>query len=292
MRVVLNQLPASGLKTGIGHYTAQLVRHLRRQAGSYQIDTFPRRWIHHARRAWEQVRPYLETRRGSVAPAAAAASDTTGVRLRGSMLSVLRQCGRAMLENDFAALCAARRYHVYHEPNFIAMASSLPTFATLHDLSVLLHPEWHPTDRVLHFERHFERSLRRCVHFFAISEFGRQEIIRTLHIPAHRVTRTYMGVRENLRSVPRDRVNAVLRRCRLPRDYLLYLGTIEPRKNLLMLLQAYSSLPREVRERWPLVLVGSWGWCTEKVAEYYHAHARHRGVLHRPSVADADVAAL
>ena len=67
------------------------------------------------------------------------------------------------------SLCTSRRYHLYHEPNFIAMPSDLPTVATLHDLSVLLRPEWHPLDRVKHFERNFARSLNRCTHFFAIS---------------------------------------------------------------------------------------------------------------------------
>jgi len=57
-------------------------------------------------------------------------------------------------------------------------------------------------------------------------------------------------------------------------------GTIEPRKNVLRLLHAYCALPAALRRRWPLLLVGGWGWRTEEVADFYHAEARHRGVRH------------
>jgi alpha-1,3-rhamnosyl/mannosyltransferase len=78
----------------------------------------------------------------------------------------------------------------------------------------------------------------------------------------------------------------------LPPRYLLCLGTIEPRKNVLTLLRAYCALPAALRERWPLVLAGAWGWNTEAVADYFHAEARHRGVLHLGYVADAHLAAV
>jgi alpha-1,3-rhamnosyl/mannosyltransferase len=73
---------------------------------------------------------------------------------------------------------------------------------------------------------------------------------------------------------------------------LLYLGTIEPRKNLLVLLRAYCALPERVRADWPLVLVGGWGWNTTDVADYLHREARHRGVLHLGYLPEEHVAAV
>jgi alpha-1,3-rhamnosyl/mannosyltransferase len=80
--------------------------------------------------------------------------------------------------------------------------------------------------------------------------------------------------------MPVAQVDRSLRELRLPPSYLLYLGTIEPRKNLLVLLQAYCALPRPLRDRCPLLLVGHWGWNTGQVADYFQREARHRGVLH------------
>jgi alpha-1,3-rhamnosyl/mannosyltransferase len=185
-----------------------------------------------------------------------------------------------------------RRCALYHEPNFIPLPINLPTVVTICDLSSVLHPEWHPRTRVVEFERHFHHGLARCQHVLAISEFGRQEIIRTLGLPPERVTCTHLGVRRGMRRLPAQRVAAVLERLGLPPNYLLYVGTLEPRKNLLMLLRAYCALPAELRGRHPLVLAGGWGWKAEAIAEFLDRAGQARGVIHIGYVADRDLAAL
>jgi alpha-1,3-rhamnosyl/mannosyltransferase len=285
VRVVLNQLAALGLRTGIGHYAVELFRCLCEQAGAGEIEAFPQGWVWRARAWLAQARPYLESGGGEPAPPARRA-------VRGAALRHLRQCGQALTAGYFRAVCRRRGYDLYHEPNFIPLACDRPTLATLHDLSVLLHPEWHPADRVAYFERHFERGLAGCTHFLAISDFGRQEIIRTLHIPPERVTRTYMGIRRGLGPLPRERVAPVLHQLGLPPRYLLYVGTIEPRKNVLMLLRAYCALPERLRSHWPLLLVGPWGWNTGDVAAYLQSEARHRGVLHVGYLAEPQLSAV
>jgi glycosyltransferase involved in cell wall biosynthesis len=290
MRVLVNGLTASGGRTGIGHYVAELLRCLREQAAGTAIDCFPSPWIRQARHAWIRLRPWLE-RGGSTAPMAAAVTNSAP-GWRQQALSRLRSLGHTLLTRNIQSFCQDHRYDLYHEPNFIPLPSDLPTVATLHDLSVLLHPEWHPADRVADFERRFREGLKRCVHFLAISEFGRQEIMRTLNLRPDQVTRTYMGVRPGLGPLPAERVRATLRRLKLPPRYLLYLGTIEPRKNVLMLLRAYGSLPDSLRSRYPLLLVGGWGWNSADVAAYLDAEAKARGVLHLGYVRDEDMPTL
>jgi alpha-1,3-rhamnosyl/mannosyltransferase len=287
MRVVVNRLAALGLKTGIGHYTTQLLRCLSEQAAPGEIDVFPRGWVRRVREACALARPRLE----GGGPAAAGGRPVLA-RLRGAALNGLRQGGRALMAGYFRSVCYRQRYDLYHETNYIPLPANVSTVATICDLSVLLHPEWHPRDRVLHFERHFRRGLERCAHFLAISEAGRREIVRTLGIAPERVTRTYMGIRPGLGPLPRAEVEAALRELGLPPRYLLYLGTIEPRKNVLTLLRAYCGLPAAFRDQWPLLLVGSWGWNTADVADYFHNEARHRGVLHLGYVAERHVPAV
>ncbi|MBY0232472.1 MAG: glycosyltransferase family 4 protein, partial [Gemmataceae bacterium] len=167
-----------------------------------------------------------------------------------------------------------------------------PTVVTVHDLSVLLHPEWHPADRVADFAAAFPRAIERADHVVAISETGRQEIIRTLGIAAHRVTRTYMGARPAFVPLGRQAVAERLKALGLPPRYLLHVGTVEPRKNLMALMRAYGDLPAGVRERCPLVLVGGWGWKSADVRAYLEGTARSRGVIHAGYVAEEDVAAV
>jgi alpha-1,3-rhamnosyl/mannosyltransferase len=291
VRVVVNQLAALGVRTGIGHYTVELSRCLHQQASHGQIDTFPKGWVRRVREAGTRARPYLEGR--PEAPQAGLPAPRPLLStVRRQLLKYARQAGRAAIACHFRAICARECYDLYHEPNFIPLPCSRPTVATLHDLSVILHPEWHPADRVAHFERNFRRGLGQCVHYFSISESGRQELIRTLHLPPERVTCTYMGIRPGLAPLPAAQVAEVLHKLHLPSQYLLYLGTIEPRKNVLLLLRAYCGLPERVRSRWPLLLVGSWGWNAANVAEFLLREAKHRGVIHLGYVADEHLAAL
>jgi glycosyltransferase involved in cell wall biosynthesis len=183
-------------------------------------------------------------------------------------------------------------YDLYHEPNFVPFACRLPTVVNVYDLSVVLHPQWHPADRVAMFERRFTPNVRKFSHILAISEFARQEIIQTFHVPPERVTRTYCGVRENFRPLPAAETAETLRQLGLPPTYLLHVGTIEPRKNLDMLLRAYCSLPADLRERCPLVLVGGWGWRMEETAKYFEAEARHKNVIRPGYLPESALAAV
>jgi len=291
MRVVVNQLPTVGLKTGVGHYTVQLLRCLRQQADPDQIGVYPCGWIALARKLWGRVNPCL------VSEGAGPQADEPSLRsvrpsLRGRLLAWLRRRGHGLMDRHARSVFFQGRYDLYHEPNFIPLRAELPTVATLHDLSVLLHPEWHPANRVAWYERYFPDAQKQCMHFLTVSEFTRQEVIRHLHLPPERVTRVYNGVRPDLAPLPADRVARVLRRLGLPAHYLLCVGTIEPRKNIPLLLRAYCALPQALRERWPLVLAGAWGWNTTAVAEFFHTEARHRGVIHLGYVADRHLAAL
>src|SRR5262249_17422423 len=139
------------------------------------------------------------------------------------------------------------------------------------------------------YERTFPLTMGRAVHFITVSDAVRREVIRTLGVAPERVTRVYNGVRPGLRPLSQVEVTHSLRRLGLPPEDLLCLGTIEPRKNVLRLLHAYCGLPAALRGRWPLLLVGSWGWHTEAVADFYESEARHRGVIHVGYVADDDL---
>jgi alpha-1,3-rhamnosyl/mannosyltransferase len=287
MRIIINRLPALGHPTGIGHYAAQLVRCLREQTSPGTVHVFPHQLTNYAHLAYLHLRHKMEAKRDEdVHPA-----DHLTVPGRIAP-SRMRRYGQTLITSYFRIMCRLRRFDLYHEPNFIPMPCGFPTVATVADLSVVLHPEWHPLDRVLHFERNFRAGLARCRHFLAISEAGRQEVIRLFGIPPERVTRTYMGIRPGMAPLPDTEVKMALQRLGLPPRYLLYLGTIEPRKNLLRLLRLYCSLPAPLRERWPLVMVGRWGWNTREVADYLHSEARHRGVMHLGYVSEKYLAPL
>lgn len=271
MRVLINGLSAVGVRTGIGHYTNEMVRELRHFAGDDAVHVCQPDWVEHAKGWLSRLRRGVEKTR---------ATDPSSGRSswRHALVDRVRRMGLSLYRWRFRRMSRRGGYDLYHEPSFLPVECDLPTIVTVHDLSVLLHPEWHPADRVAEHQREFERGVGRAMHVLAISDSARQEIIRTLGLPADRVTRTYMGVRPGLRPIPEVEVRQQLRELGLPPSYLLHVGTIEPRKNMLMLLRAYCALPAAVREHFPLVLVGGWGWNSNDVRAYLHDEARHQGV--------------
>jgi alpha-1,3-rhamnosyl/mannosyltransferase len=163
---------------------------------------------------------------------------------------------------------------------------SLPTVVTVHDLSVILFPEWHPADRVKRYEQAFARGVESAAHILVDSNAVRLEALRVLGLAPERVTTVHCGIAPAYRPQTPDEIAAVRKRLDLPPRYLLYVGTVEPRKNLTTLLRAYCDLPSELRAACPLVLGGSWGWKSEPERELFESEARHKGARYLGYVAD------
>jgi alpha-1,3-rhamnosyl/mannosyltransferase len=284
MRVLVNDLWSRGAKTGIGHYTAQLMQAMRGQAAGDRIESFPGPWLTKAHGLGRRMRALLQReskeRFGAPPPRG----------WRAWCVGRARSLGRSILALQLRKRGAG--CDLYHEPNNIPLPSDLPTVVTVHDLSALLHPEWHPAHRVAEYEAQFHQGAAQARHFLAVSEFTRQELIHTLGLRPDQVTRTYNGVRPGLSPLPEAEVRETLRRLGLPPRYFLYLGTIKPRKNVMTLLRAYVKLPGEVRERCPLLLAGGWGWNSADVAAFLDAEGRHRDVIWTGYLPEEHVAAV
>jgi glycosyltransferase involved in cell wall biosynthesis len=280
MRVVVNRQWMLGPRTGIGHYTAELMRGLTELAGD-EVDPYPSGWI------WRILQACLAGG-GSTGPTSSVSRfrELLPPRIIGRGLSVpalrgkLRDWMEPFERRYFQAVCNRERYDLYHEPNILPIACDCPTITTLHDLSAIVHPEWHPVSRLRKYDKHFDRALAQCVHILTGSNYVRTEIIHLLGLAPERVTRVYHGIRAGLAPWSAEKVAAGLKALHLPPTYLLHVGTLEPRKNLEMLVRAYCDMPAEVRSNCPLLLVGKWGWNTESLAELLDGEARDRGVIH------------
>lgn len=270
MRVVFNALASYRPKTGVGHYAARLLAELPTHLPAHTLDAFPSEPL-------AGLLSRLQRPGGGPPARGGIARLLAGVKAVG--IGAAKLAARASLEMAFRRTCRRGGYDVYHEPNFIPFAADVPAVATVHDLSVLLHPEWHPADRVRLYERHFEAGLRRCRHIITVSEFVRREVIAELGLAPENVTAVPNGVGPEYGRATAADIAAVRVRYGLPADYLLCVGTIEPRKNLLTLFRAYCDLPVSLRENCSLVIAGGWGWRSEPVADFYRSDAAGKSVV-------------
>lgn len=153
------------------------------------------------------------------------------------------------------------------------LAARCPTVVTVHDLSFLRFPDaFKPFNRT-YLAWATRASARRAALVIAVSESTRQDVIALLGVSPEKVVVVYNGVTEAFCPAPAEQVEAVARELDLPESFILFVGTLEPRKNLVRLLEAYARL-RQMQPRGgspPLVLAGGKGWYYQEIMERVEA---------------------
>lgn len=145
------------------------------------------------------------------------------------------------------------------EPNHLADPVPGPIVTTIHDLSVVEHPEWHPPDRTAQWQANLTRTLRITDRWVAVSQFTRGRMVQMLRIDPERIEVIPLAAR-GFPAVPPDQAAARLAAAGVPARYVLHLGTLEPRKNLPLLLDAWAELSVSWPDAPALVLAGGVGW--------------------------------
>lgn len=239
--------------TGIGKYTQHLLLELGRLADVESIECFQ----------GQDSLSVIAALTGSLPTD----SEVSGSLWRPALRRFLRGLpGAYQVRNAYRDWAFRRSFNgqsgeVYHEPNYILRPYPGPAVVTVHDLSHLRHPAFHPAERVTHLSRHLGCSVARANRVIVVSEFVRGEVVECLGVAADKVDVTPLGVGVHYRPRSEAECGGILARYGLTYGgYLLSVATMEPRKNLEGLLDAYEGLPVSLKNRWPLVLAGSSGW--------------------------------
>ena len=250
MKVILSVDPIKYPLTGIGRYTYELacqlavdteVSSLKFLRGTRLIDSIP-----------------------DVVSNEAAASSGLRRKLLKSQLAVsLYQLAMPRMKG---LVLRGREDHVFHGPNFYLPPFKGRSVVTMHDLSSYLWSDCHPPERVRYMRSEIELSLRRASRLITDSEYIRQEVAGFWGWPLEKIHVAPLASAAEFHPRTQEQLAACRKKYDLPEHgYALFLGTIEPRKNIPALLDAYGSLPESVRARWPLILAGYKGWRSDDI---------------------------
>lgn len=168
---------------------------------------------------------------------------------------------------------------------------------TLHDLSVIDHPEWFSAGFAAWYTCLLPRLIRKVKRVITVSQFSRERILATFDLPPEQITVIYPGVdTSQFKPQPAGQVERVRRRYRLPERYVLCVATGEPRKNLPGLLHAWQKAQSNDRFMvgTELVIAGGQGRIFRQPSEGFKAESRDEGhgVRWLGYVPDADLPAL
>jgi glycosyltransferase involved in cell wall biosynthesis len=256
-RVLVNTVALTAPLTGIGRYTLEVCRRLENDR-DLDLTFFYGYFSRHLADEKKQDK-VLETMRGT--------------RILLASFPAIKRMGRMGL---MALACLDRSHHdIYWEPNLVPLPQLIKkadrTVATLHDFSWYHHPEWHPGERLELFKRYFFKGVERCNHLITGSEYTRNEIMEIMGVPGEKITVIHHGVdHERFKEYPQQQCRVFAKKAGLPEKFILFVGTLEPRKNLEGLLKAYEVLPDPLKREYRLVIAGGKGWKDEGLRNALH----------------------
>lgn len=249
--ILIDGRPLLNQRAGIGRYTYQLIRAL------FDEETFNRIYLYGLKDCGRYTR----------------------IRDKSALEDIEKLSGNAnKLKTPFPFRKATRLLttlidHMRKQPqinvsiwtDFLgAVISSSKTIITIPDMAHYYYPQYtwpgHDSDLKEHLKDHAHKAdLVLC-----ISENTKKDVINILGIPENKVWVTYMGVSEEFRLYQdKDVIDDLRIRFSLPERFILFVGTVEPRKNLNRLIEAYHILYSKNKIKYPLVIVGGKGWKNE-----------------------------
>ena len=145
----------------------------------------------------------------------------------------------------------SRKFDVFHTPaGHPPVISGTPLVTTIHDISPITNPEWFADKYVALYRLLTPLAIRASARIITISDFARQEILERYPAARGKVVAIHNGV------IPRDLTDSVPCSQVASGEYLLFVGSVNPRKNLKGLLKAYQKYRQQAANPYPLVLVG------------------------------------
>lgn len=250
MRVALNATPLLSPLTGIGQYTYQIAKGLYESAEVNPSYFYAGVWSDQVREASTNIGSIGATEQNLRSVIKKAIPDGARYRL-----------SRAWRQRSFNKGCDSNQIQVYHEPNFLSYKHKVPTVLTVHDLSWIRFPHTHAKAHVAEMNHYFPDSLMHADKIVTVSEFVKQEVQEVFGVSPDRIVAIGEGAEALFH--PRSAIEAqnILHRFDLKHGkYILAVGTLEPRKNLIVALNAYSCLPASIRAEFPLILIGMKAW--------------------------------
>lgn len=263
LRVLVNAWPMTGVVTGVSRY-------LRNLYGTLGTDPFSQ-FVRLAYFDGQRVRHTMPSPTGT---ASWIKSRSAVWKLPAPVVFALRSAHWLTFEISLRRHFRNAFYDIYHETAFVPAAQrAAPTVFTVYDLSLLRYPETHPKERVWFFEFFRNRRFHYSNHIVTLSRFVKNEVCDFLHWPEERVTAIPLAPAPHFKPKSSEDVQRVLKRFAIPSDYILFVGSLEPRKNLQAVIQALSKTTSKIA----LVLAGWAAWGEKR---WLH-EAERKGLLKR-----------
>jgi glycosyltransferase involved in cell wall biosynthesis len=161
---------------------------------------------------------------------------------------------------------------IFHGTNYeVPLWNRERNIVTVHDLSVFTHVDKHEETIARRAQRRMPIMLRAATRIITPTDAVKREVTDRFRIDPSRIAVTPEAPRKSFQPMPFENTAEVRQRLGIENDFILFVGTIEPRKNLLTLVRAFDSVLRETQHRLQLVIAGGAGWLTDELDRFVAA---------------------
>jgi glycosyltransferase involved in cell wall biosynthesis len=249
MRIVINTIPLLYPLTGVGSYTYHIAQSLR---AIDPINDYTYFYGYYSRNLHAY---YNENKK-----------IFYRVKELVKKMPIFRWIVARKLVRGFVNAVSPRNFDLYFEPNFMPInIKSRCTVVTIFDFSFILYPQWHPKERINDFEEYFWKNLKRSDRIIVISDYIKKEGVN-LGLPEEKLRTIHLGIdHEVFKTYPPQDLQLLRKHYKLPEHFILFVGSIEPRKNLENLVRSYINLDEGIRKDIKLVLAGFKGWENKEI---------------------------
>src|SRR5256885_3464552 len=249
MRIGLDGIPLTKPKTGVGHYTFELARALAlvAPADDFQlVSPLPYAPPPVSDISQQGMPPNLQ----------AVHTEVSGVSKHWWTIGLPSYIRR----NPLA---------LFHGTNYdVPVLGGCSTVLTIHDLASHLHPETFQSRSVRRARYRLPIMARRATMIVTPTRVVRLEVCERFRVKPEKVVAVHHAPRSCFRPLPPNQKLESTRRLGIEDDFLLFVGTIEPRKNLLTLIRAFEDVLKVTSLRPQLVIAGQAGWLTDELFAY------------------------
>lgn len=185
------------------------------------------------------------------------------------------------------------KYDVFHGTNFTYMPIQRgKKVVSIHDLAFMKYP--HTTSKQIysHHMKWVPYCAQHADHIITISEATKQDIIQLLSVRPEKITVTPLAAEEHFVPMYESDYHYIFNKYQLPNNYILFVGTVEARKNLLTIVKAYHHLIKHYDINFKLLIVGASGWKTSSLFQYIEEHGLQESILFTGYIEDADLPAI
>ncbi len=195
----------------------------------------------------------------------------------------------------YPKIARAKKVDILHQPCFSAPLSfNKPVVVTIHDIISLLFPETIPFASRMFYSKWMPFSYRKASKIITISQSTKRDIVRVLGIPESKITVIPLGFDKKMEErQSKNKIEEVKKKYHLPQNYLLHIGTLEPRKNLDFLIDVFAEvIQKDDKNDLHLVITGKKGWYYEGLFEKVKNLSLEKRVIFTGYIDEEDKAAI